>query len=114
MKIVHHPDSATLVSYAAGNLDEGFATLVAADVAQWITEAGGHHVGLRDPRQRKRAGRVVGFTTALGVGAIAGPTGVAFAGGVWAVSELVAEASRQAIDHTTKRYPNLPPDGQSA
>ncbi len=34
MKIVHHPDSATLVSYAAGNLDEGFATLVAAHVAQ--------------------------------------------------------------------------------
>ena len=34
MKIVHHPDSATLVSYAAGNLDEGFATLVAAHVAE--------------------------------------------------------------------------------
>ena len=34
MKIVHHPDSATLVSYAAGNLDEGFATLVAAHVAR--------------------------------------------------------------------------------
>jgi putative transcriptional regulator len=34
MKIVHHPDSATLVSYAAGNLDEGFATLVAAHIAQ--------------------------------------------------------------------------------
>ena len=33
MKIVHHPDSATLVSYAAGNLDEGFATLVAAHIA---------------------------------------------------------------------------------
>lgn len=33
MKIVHHPDSATLVSYAAGSLDEGFATLVAAHIA---------------------------------------------------------------------------------
>lgn len=33
MKIVHHPDEATLVSYAAGNLDEGFATLVAAHIA---------------------------------------------------------------------------------
>jgi putative transcriptional regulator len=33
MKIVHHPDSATLVSYVAGSLDEGFATLVAAHIA---------------------------------------------------------------------------------
>lgn len=33
MTIVHHPDTATLVSYAAGSLDEGFATLVAAHIA---------------------------------------------------------------------------------
>lgn len=33
MTIVHHPDSATLLSYAAGSLDEGFATLVAAHIA---------------------------------------------------------------------------------
>ena len=33
MKIIHHPDSATLVSYAAGSLDEAFATLVAAHIA---------------------------------------------------------------------------------
>jgi len=37
MKTVHHPDSATLVSYAAGNLDEGFATLVAAHIASCET-----------------------------------------------------------------------------
>ncbi len=33
MKIIHHPDSATLVSYAAGSLDEAFATLVASHIA---------------------------------------------------------------------------------
>lgn len=33
MKIVHHPDSATLVSHAAGSLDEAFATVVATHLA---------------------------------------------------------------------------------
>lgn len=33
MTIVHHLDTATLLSYAAGSLDEGFATLVASHIA---------------------------------------------------------------------------------
>ena len=33
MKIEHHPDTATLASYAAGSLDEAFATVVAAHLA---------------------------------------------------------------------------------
>lgn len=33
MKIEHHPDSATLVSFAAGSLDEAFATVVATHLA---------------------------------------------------------------------------------
>jgi len=37
MKIVHHPDNATLVSFAAGSLDESFATVVAAHIASCPT-----------------------------------------------------------------------------
>lgn len=33
MKIEHHPDTATLASYAAGSLDEAFATVVASHLA---------------------------------------------------------------------------------
>ncbi|MGB3022328.1 MAG: ChrR family anti-sigma-E factor [Methyloceanibacter sp.] len=33
MKIAHHPDRATLMSYAAGSLDEAFATVVATHLA---------------------------------------------------------------------------------
>jgi putative transcriptional regulator len=33
VKIEHHPDTATLASYAAGSLDEAFATVVAAHLA---------------------------------------------------------------------------------
>jgi hypothetical protein len=78
--------------------------LLAADIAQWATEAGGHHVGLRDPRQRKRAGQAVGFGTAVGVGALAGPAGVAVAGGVWVAGEVAAEVSRQSVGQWNRRY----------
>ena len=37
MKIVHHPDTATLVSFAAGTLDKSFATVVAAHIASCPT-----------------------------------------------------------------------------
>lgn len=70
--------------------------ILAADAAQWITEAGGHHVGLRDPQRRKQAGRAVGMATALGVGAVGGPVGMAVSGGLWAVGEVVGEVSRNA------------------
>lgn len=33
MTILHHPDEATLLSYASGSLDEAFSTLVAAHLA---------------------------------------------------------------------------------
>jgi putative transcriptional regulator len=33
MKIAHHPDSATLVTYAAGSLDEAFVMVVATHLA---------------------------------------------------------------------------------
>ena len=68
--------------------------MIVADAAQWITEAGGHQVGLRDPLHRKQASRAVGMATALGVGASGGPAGVAVAGGLWAVGELAGELSR--------------------
>ena len=78
--------------------------LLAADIAQWATEAGGHHVGLRDPRKRKRAGQAVGLGTAVGVGALAGPAGIAVAGGVWVAGEFAAEVSRQSVGQMNRRY----------
>jgi putative transcriptional regulator len=36
VKIEHHPDTATLASYAAGSLDEAFATVVAAHLASCV------------------------------------------------------------------------------
>ncbi|MHA1518340.1 MAG: transcriptional regulator, partial [Alphaproteobacteria bacterium] len=36
MKIAHHPDTATLASYAAGSLDETFATVVATHLASCV------------------------------------------------------------------------------
>tara|TARA_R110002049_G_scaffold4601_2_gene31731 strand:+ start:16333 stop:17157 length:825 start_codon:yes stop_codon:yes gene_type:complete len=68
--------------------------MVVADAAQWATEAGGHHVGLVDPKTRKHAGRAVGGITSLGVGALGGPVGVIVAGTAWAAGELAGEASR--------------------
>ena len=67
--------------------------IVVADAAQWATEAGGHHVGLVDPKIRKSAGRAVGGLTSLGVGAMAGPMGALVAGGIWAAGEVAGEAS---------------------
>jgi len=78
--------------------------LIAADVAQWATEAGGHHVGLRDPKRRKRAGQAVGLGTAVGVGALAGPAGIAVAGSVWVAGEVAAEVSRQSVGQWNRRY----------
>lgn len=72
--------------------------MLASDAAQWMTEAGGHHVGLRDPRKRKHAGRAVGLTTALGIGACAGPGGAAVAGGIWVAGEFAGKMSRATYD----------------
>ncbi|NND97304.1 MAG: lecithin retinol acyltransferase family protein [Pirellulaceae bacterium] len=69
------------------------AWLLVAEAAQWATEAGGHHIGLRDPKQRRHAGRAVGGMTALGIGAIGGPAGIAVAGTIWVVGEVAGEAS---------------------
>ncbi len=77
--------------------------MLVADAAQWITEAGGHHVGLRDPQHRKHAGRAVGVTTALGVGACGGPLGVVVAGGMWAAGEFAGEMSRATYERLRQR-----------
>ena len=70
-------------------LVRGFSPAIAlADVVHWATEAGGHHVGLTDPRDRQRAGRMAGAATAVGLGALAGPVGAGVAGGLWAAGEL--------------------------
>lgn len=68
--------------------------ILVADAAQWATEAAGHHAGLTDPDERKKAGRAVGGITALGIGAVGGPAGIAIAGGVWAIGEFAGEVSR--------------------
>ena len=82
--------------------------MLVADAAQWITEAGGHHVGIRDPQKRKRAGRAVGATTALGVGACAGPAGVLVAGGIWVIGEVAGEVSRVTYDQVRERRREVP------
>lgn len=70
--------------------------MLVADAAQWATEVGGHHVGLRDPQRRKHVGRAVGMTTALGIGACGGPAGVLIAGGIWIAGEIAGEATQAA------------------
>lgn len=67
--------------------------MLAAEAAQWATEAGGQHIGLRDPEQRRQAGRAVGGATALGLGALGGPLGMAVAGTIWVAGEVAGEAS---------------------
>ena len=69
-----------------------------ADLLQWATEAGGHHVGLTSPKHRKRAGRAVGGVTAVGLGALAGPAGIVVAGGVWAFGEVAGEMTSGAYE----------------
>ncbi len=72
--------------------------LLVADAAQLATEACGHHVGLTDPEKRKQTGRFVGGVTALGVGSLGGPVGLAVAGGIWAAGELAGEVSRKTYE----------------
>lgn len=77
--------------------------MVAADAAQWVTEAMGHHIGLRDARHRRTAGRAVGMATSLGMGVLGGPVGVAMAGGLWVAGEVVGEVSRSSYDSLRRR-----------
>lgn len=72
--------------------------ILAADAVQWATEAVGHHVGLTDPEERKKAGRAAGGMTALGIGAVGGPLGMAVAGGIWTVGEVAGEVSRSLYE----------------
>jgi hypothetical protein len=88
--------------------------MLIADAMQWMTEAGGHHVGLRDPQHRKHAGRAVGITTALGVGACAGPVGAAVSGGLWAVGELAGEMTRAAYEQVRQRRREPDSDASSS
>ena len=77
--------------------------LYLADAAQWLTEAGGHHLGLRDPNQRRKAGRVLGATTAIGAGATSGPIGIAIAGGLWMAGQFGGEISKMAYSRLRRR-----------
>jgi hypothetical protein len=72
--------------------------LLVADAAQWVTEAGGHHVGLKDPVRRRRASQAIGGAAALGVGSFGGLIGLTVAGGIWAAGEVFGEASRQTYE----------------
>ena len=74
-----------------------------ADAAQWLTEAGGHHLGLRDPSQRRKAGRVLGATTAIGAGAASGPVGIAIAGGLWMAGQVSGEVGKVAYTRLRRR-----------
>lgn len=92
----------------------GSPYLVLADVAHWATEAGGHHVGLSNPRARDRAGRICGGVTALGIGAFAGPVGVGMAGGMWAAGELASRFGRRTYDGIRRhREKGLESEGSS-
>ena len=77
--------------------------MLAAEAAQWATEAGGHHIGLRDPEQRRQAGRAVGGVAALGVGVLGGPIGMAVAGTMWVAGEVAGEASCRAYEKVRER-----------
>ncbi|QDT08334.1 lecithin retinol acyltransferase family protein [Stieleria marina] len=72
--------------------------MLVAEAAQWATEAGGHHVGLCDPKLRRNAGRAVGSMTAIGLGAIGGPIGIAVAGTLWVAGEVAGEASNRVYE----------------
>lgn len=77
--------------------------MLLADAAQWVTEATGHHVGLRNPSQCKRAGQAVGVTAAVGLGACAGPAGAAVSGGLWMAAELASELSQATYQQVRQR-----------
>ena len=79
------------------------AWLLVAEAAQWATEAGGHHIGLRDPKQRRQAGRAVGGLTALGIGALGGPLGIAVAGSIWVAGEVAGEASCRVYEQVRQK-----------
>lgn len=70
---------------------------LAADAVQFGTEVFGHHVGLVNPNVRKQAGRALGGMTAIGIGALGGPVGIAVAGGTWILGELGGEVTTRAL-----------------
>jgi hypothetical protein len=59
----------------------------------------GHRVGLVNPTLRKHAGRALGGITAVGIGAIGGPVGIAIAGGTWVLGEVSGEVTTRAMAH---------------
>jgi len=70
---------------------------LAADAVQFGTEVFGHRVGLVNPSVRKHAGRALGGMTAIGIGALGGPVGIAVAGGTWILGELGGEITTRAL-----------------
>ena len=76
---------------------------LAADAVQFGTEAIGHHVGLCDPKVRKQTGRALGGLTAVGIGALGGPVGMAIAGGTWLLGEIGSEVTAKAIAYDREK-----------
>jgi len=77
---------------------------LAADMVQFSTEVVGHRFGLVNPNTRKKTGRALGGTTAIVIGAIGGPAGIAIAGGAWFLGELSGEVTARAIStHQLRR-----------
>jgi len=76
----------------------GHPLLITSDAIQFGTEALGQHIGLTDRGKRQNVGRGVGFATAIGLGALAGPAGIAFAGGTWIAGELAGGGCRKILD----------------
>ncbi|MCG8649588.1 MAG: hypothetical protein MI861_07135, partial [Pirellulales bacterium] len=88
----------------SGKLHRGaIPWLLVADAAQWATEAGGHHLGLRNPQRRRRAARAIGGATALSLGSMGGPVGMLVAGGVWITGEMAGEVSRKTYAHVEQK-----------
>lgn len=70
-----------------------------ADAVQFGTEVVGHLVGLVNPRLRKQANRALGGMTAMGIGALGGPVGIAVAAGTLMLGEIGGEATVRALAH---------------
>ena len=84
---------------------------LAADAVQFGTEVFGDRVGLGNPTTRKSAGKTLGGLTAVLIGALGGPLGIAVAGGTWVLGEVGGEVTARIL--AKKQSLRLRPDGES-
>ena len=71
----------------------------ASDAVHWSVEAIGHHVGLKNPKTRRRCGRWAGAATTIGISLLGSNREnrsrmVLAASGFWIVGELFAKTTR--------------------